>query len=245
MRCLLLVLTIPLWLPLPARSDEATDLRDRAVRAAAKDPADLKKFRVHTIRARGTSKVPGRPLPATFELTAVYPSHLRATWEFDTGSGKNTLTIGASDVQGWKRLGVDQALDMGLEELNDLRTDTYAIWVSTLMTLNEPDVRLAAVGRGKVNGEAVVGLKVSRRPWPDITLWFDERTGLLRKMAYRSRESGAILNKEMIYGGHKEVAGLMVPTTHTTLVDRKEVYTWTEMEYAFPDKIDSKTFAKP
>ena len=242
---LLLVLTIPVWLAAPARSAEATDLRDRALRAAAKDPADLKKFRVHTVRAKGESRVTGRPLPASFDLALEYPSRIRGTWEFDIPGGKNVLTVGATEAMGWKRLGPGPVHDMGLEELNDLRTDTYALWLSTLMTLNDPGVRLAAAGKSRVGGDAVAGLTVSRRPWPDVTLWFDERTGLLRKMAYRSRESGAVLNKEMIYGGHKEVNGLMVPTTHTTIVDRKEVYTWKEMEYAFPEKLDPATFAKP
>src|SRR5437764_1085167 len=83
-----------------------------------------------------------------------------------------------------------------------------------------------AAGHGKVGSAPVVGLKVGRRPWPEVTLWFDEKTSLLRKMAYRSREAGATLSKEMIYDGHKEVSGLMVPTKQATVVQGREVYQW-------------------
>jgi hypothetical protein len=245
MRYPLLALPIALLWPAAARPDEATDLRDRAVQAAAKDPADLQKFRIHTIKAKGISKLTPEPVPAAFELAAVYPGQLKATWEFGTGATKNSVTVCASNDQGWKRVGSLPAADMGLEDLNDLRADAYAIWVATLMPLTDPQTKLAAVGRSKVGNDAVVGLKVSRRPWPDVVLWFDANTHLLRRMNYRSREAGAMLNKEMIYGGHKEISGLKVPTTHTTIVQGREVYSWLEMEYAFPDRLDVKTFAKP
>jgi len=36
----------------------------------------------------------------------------------------------------------------------------------------------------------------------------------------------------------------MLPTRQTTTIDGKELYTWTEMEYAFPGKLDPKLFEK-
>ena len=96
-----------------------------------------------------------------------------------------------------------------------------------------------------MGGDAVVGLKLSRRPWPDITLYFDEKTYLLRKMTYRARDSGIVVTKEMIFSDHADVAGIKLPTRQTALVQGKEIYTWKDMEYAFPDKIDPKTFEKP
>jgi hypothetical protein len=64
-------------------------------------------------------------------------------------------------------------------------------------------------------------------------------------MVYRSREAGVVLTKEKFYDGHKEVGGLKVPGRETTIVQGREVYSWTEMEYAFLDKIDPKAFEKP
>jgi hypothetical protein len=245
MRCLFFVLPAFFLVPAPARPDDATDLKDRVLRAAAKDPADLKKFRVHTVKAKGFSTLPGEKVPATFELAAVYPGQLKATWEFGTGPKKNLLTQCGSDDRGWRAGSAFPAADMSLEEVNDFRADAYAIWVATLVTLDEPDTKLSLAGRGKVGPAPVVGLKVTHRPWPEVTLWFDDKSGLLRKMMYRSRNDGAMLSKEMLYDGHKETGGLTVPGKQTTIVQGREIYQWTEMEYAFPERIDRKVFEKP
>jgi len=64
-------------------------------------------------------------------------------------------------------------------------------------------------------------------------------------LALATKENGVVMTKEMVYGGHKEAGGLTLPTSQTTIVQGKEVYTWTEMTYGFPDKMDGKTFEKP
>jgi hypothetical protein len=170
---------------------------------------------------------------------------MRLTWEFGTGEKKRTFTVVMAGDRGW-RTGVGMPTeDLGIEVLNDVRTDAYAIWVSTLTTLKDPESKLAMAGRTKVNHDPALGLRVSRRPWPDITLYFDEKTALLRKMAYRSREAGVLLNKEFLYDGHKDVGGLKLPTKQKTIVDGQEMAEWTELDYGFPDKIDPKKFEKP
>jgi hypothetical protein len=135
--------------------------------------------------------------------------------------------------------------ELRLETLNDVRADVHAIWVATLTTLKDTETKLALAGRGKVGDTPVLGLKVSRRPWPDITLYFDEKTGLLRKMAYRSREVGVFVDKEFLYEGHKDVDGLKLPTKQIIRVGGTEIADWKEIEYSFPDKIDAKKFEKP
>jgi hypothetical protein len=245
MRRLFFVLPFTLLAPAPARPDEATDLRDRVIKAHAKDPADLKKFRVHTVKAKGDFKGGSEPVAATFEMAAVYPGRMKLTWEFGTGAMKNVATLCGTDDQGWRTGSNFAAANLTVEEVNDFRADAYAIWVATLITLDDKDTKLSPAGRIRVGSSAVVGLKVARRPWPEVTLWFDEKTGLLRKVAYRSREAGATLSKEMTYDGHKEVSGLMVPTKHTVSIQGREVYNWKDMEYTFPDRIDPEVFAKP
>lgn len=245
MRRLLLVLPFVLVIPAVARPDEVADLRDRALKAFAKDPADIKKIRVHTLKAKGITKLGGEPSPATYEESAVWPGHVRFFWEFGTGSSKNNITIAGIDDRAWRKVGTAGVADLGPEELNDFRADAYAMWVSTLSTMSDAESKLTMAAPTKVNGVPVLGLKVSRRSFPDITLYFDEKSGLLRKMSYRSREAGVNLNKEMIYEGHKDVKGLMLPTKLTIVIQGREAFAWGEMEYGFPEKIDAKTFEKP
>ena len=245
MRRFLFALSFAVALPAPARPDEVSELRDRVLRAAARDPADIQKFKLYTMRAKGTSKVSPEPVAATFDLAVVYPGKLKATWEFGGGENKQFVTVCASDDKGW-RLGTNfPPTDLTVDQLNDFRTDVYGVFCSTLVALTEPDTRVSLSGRSKVGDTPVVGLKLSRRPYPDVTLLFDEKTYHLRKMSYRGRENGVVMTKEMVYGGHKQVGGLTLPTTQTTFVDGKAIYTWTEMNFAFPDRLDGKTFDKP
>lgn len=245
MRHLLLALPLALVLPTAARPDEAADLRDRVLKAAAGDPADIQKFKLYTLQARGTSKVTGEALPANFELVAVYPSKLKAAWEFGEGAGKNLVTICAADDRGWRRGNNFPVADLSAEELNDFRSDVYAVFASTLLTLTEKETKVTLGERSKVGPDPVVSLKLTRRPYPEVTLSFDEKTLLLRKMAYRSRENGVVTLKEMVYSNHKPTGGLMLPTTQSTYVRGQEVYTWKEMTFTFPDRLDAKTFERP
>ena len=245
MRQLLLALPLALALPTAVRADEAADLRDRVLKAAAKDPAEIQKFKIFTLKAKGTSRVTGAALPANFELVAVYPSKLKATWEFGEGAGKNFVTIAAADDRGWRRGSNFPVADLSAEELNDFRSDVYAVFASTLLTLTEKETKVTLGERSKVGDDPVVSLKLSRRPYPEVTLSFDEKTLLLRKMAYRSRENGVVMLKEMVYSNHKPNGGLILPTTQTTYVKGQEVYTWKEMTFEFPDKLDGKTFDRP
>jgi hypothetical protein len=245
MRRLLLLLPFILAAPLVARGDEATDLRDRVIKAHAKDPEDFKKLRTYTLKAKGVSKINPDPQPATHEIVAVWPGKMRATWEFGTGPAKNSLTLCFSDDRGWKRLTGAGTFDFTVEELNDFRADAYAFWVATLATLSDPETTLAMTPKAKVGADVVVGLRLARRPWPEITLYFDEKTLLLRKMAYQSRDAGVIMAKEMTYDGHKEFKGVKLPTKQTTVVKGRLIYEWTEMDYTFPDRVDPKTFEKP
>jgi hypothetical protein len=244
MRAILLTLPLVFVLPPLARADQATDLRDKALKALAKDPADLKKLRAYTMKAKGITRLGPEPMPATWEIAAVWPGQFRGTWEWGVGASKNSVVQCVSDDRGWRRVGSEPPIDLLVEQLNDLRADAYAIWVATLITLTDADTKLAYAGEDKHKDIPLQGLKITRRPWPDITLYFD-KDGLLRKMTYRSRDTGVNLTKEMIFDGHKEVSGLKMPTKQSIIVQNKESFTWTEMEYAFPDRIDPKTFQKP
>jgi len=241
---ILAILFAPLIAP-AARADEAADLCDRVLKAHAKDPADLKKFRNHTMKAKGIYKAAGENAPATWEVFAVWPGQMRLTWEWRAGEKKTSSTVITTGDRGWQAISGMSTEELRLEMLNDVRADVHAIWVATLTTLKDPETRLALGGKSQVGDTPVVGLKVSRRPWPDITLYFDEKTGLLRKMAYRSRESGVFVDKEFLYDGHKDVDGIKVPTKQIIRVGGIEIADWNEVEYAFPEKIDAKKFEKP
>jgi hypothetical protein len=244
MRRLLLAMAV-VGLPATCAGGEAEDLRDRVLQAAAKDPADLKKLRTHTMKAKGVSKAGPTPTPAVHEMSGVWPGKTKMTWEFGEGGTKNGSTLCAADDRGWKAGLKMPGIDLTIEELNDFRADAYAIWMTTLLPLSDAANRLVTVPEADVGGRPAVGLKVSKRPWPDITMHFDKETLALRRMAYVTRDAGVLAAREMLFDGHKVFGGVRLPTKQTLLINKREALVWTEMEYAFPDKIDPKVFEKP
>lgn len=245
MRRVLPALVFAFLVPTVAFSDDASDLRDKVLKAAAKDPADLKKLRIHTVKATGISKTTGEPVPATLEIAASWPGQMRLAFEFNAGAMKTGVTLCGSNDRGWRKVMNTPTEDLSIEQLNDVRTDAYAIWVATLTTLGDGDTKLAIANKIKLDSDNLVGLKVTRRPWPEITLYFDGKSSLLRKMSYRGRESGATLAKDIVFDGHKEVNGLMLPTRQSTSIEGKEIFAWATLEYTFPEKLDAKLFEKP
>ena len=131
---------------------------------------------MHTFKAKGISKLKPDPEPATWEVAAVWPGDIRLTWELGSGDKKTRFTLASTGDRGWKS-GTTIRPRTWLEVLNDVRADAYAIWVSTLTTLTDAETKLDYAGQSKLpNGDPVLGLKVSRRPWPDITLYFDAKS---------------------------------------------------------------------
>src|SRR5262249_31340150 len=63
--------------------------------------------------------------------------------------------------------------------------------VTTLVPLLEdPGFTLTALGEAKVEGRAALGVKVAFKGRPDLSLYFDQESGLLVKYDYRLQGAG-------------------------------------------------------
>jgi hypothetical protein len=49
----------------------------------------------------------------------------------------------------------------------------------------------------------------------------------------------------MAYDAHKEFGGVQLPTRQITTVSGRELFSWSEIDYTFPDSVDAKTFQRP
>ena len=243
MRRLLWAVPILMFAP-TAQADEAADLAARVLKACAADPADLKKLRTYTSKAKGTALLGRETSTASYEIRAVWPGQFFIHFNFGDKS-KKQVVMAVSEDRGWQRNGEFPAADLGIEDKNDFRTDVYSTWVYRLVTLTEEGTKLELAPPAKINGEPVVGLVVARRPWPPVTLYFDEKTALLRRAIIKSRELGLVTTKQLTFDAHKSIGGVMLPTKQITVVEGREMFNWTEIEYTFPDKIDPKVFEKP
>ncbi|HVK08173.1 MAG TPA: hypothetical protein VM597_05285 [Gemmataceae bacterium] len=244
MRRLLLAVAV-VGLPAAAPAGEVEDLRDRVLRAVADNPADLKKLRTYTLKGTGKNKVGAVAIPAVMELTASWPGKMMARWENGEGAGKNISVQCVTDDRGWQQGSTIPLADMSIAAVNDFRADAYARWVAMLGTLNDPGQQLKLAPPMKVGGEPAVGLIVIRKPMPEVMLHFDAKTLLLRRSAYSAREAGVATTREFLWDGHKVVDGLKMPTKERVVIQGKEMFEWTTLEFKFPEAIDAKVFAKP
>jgi outer membrane lipoprotein-sorting protein len=147
--------------------------------------------------------------------------------------------------KGWMQAG-GATQEMTKESLKERREELYIWWLMNLTPLLKDEFELTPLADAKVGDREAAVVKVARKDYPDVRLFFDKKTGLLVKIARRSTESGLTIPKEYTYSEHKEFDGVKMPT--------KEVITFngnTKMSevqfrnYKVLSDIDAKTFDKP
>jgi hypothetical protein len=80
-----------------------------------------------------------------------------------------------------------------------MKRSQFADRVQSLVPLlTDKKFSLTALGPSKVDDVAVVGVKVATPGQPDVLLFFDEKTGLLKKIEYKTK-MGATDDKEVPY----------------------------------------------
>jgi hypothetical protein len=166
-------------------------------------------------------------------------------------TGRKVITLTAVRVingdRGWRIInGKEEVLPR--DQMDEAREQMHLTLVTRLVPLLDKEYQLAVVGEGKVEGRTVVGLRVSRKDYRDIQLFFDKETGLLRVSRVRvkdlynsSKESIA----RTVYSRYRKVKGMQVAYKVVTYYD-EEPYIEYEVTEATPvEKLDDRLFRKP
>src|SRR5262245_21642055 len=115
--------------------------------------------------------------------------------------------------KGWTSvMGKTMALDE--KRLKEGHEMLHVEKVSNLLALRDKSYKLAALGDGKVEGRAAVGVQVTKQGARDVNLWFDKQSHLLVKSEYRALEPTTMqeVNQEKIMSEFKDLKGVKVPT---------------------------------
>jgi hypothetical protein len=226
--------------PLRASEKEAKAVIDRAIKAHGGADA-LKKAAVFKSAAKGTRHVAGRDVAYTRALEARLPGRLRLAITLGGRVETAVLLDGAKA----KQAEGDRTIELKAPRVKELRGEADVLWLATLVPLLGEGVVLSAAKGAKVEGEEAAGVKATRKGHADTTLYFSKKTGLLVRIARRGAVAGKEAEMEWTYGGHKEVAGVKVPTKEVQSVGGKKVAELTISEWSFPAKIDAGRFTKP
>lgn len=206
--------------------------------------AKLAKLKAVEWKSKGTFHGPMGPGEFTTQVAVQFPDKSR----FDVSAGDSFGFISVlNGDKGWAKFGEDHH-EMDEGAINEVKENLYAMWLTTVAPLADKALTLKPLGESKIDERPVVGVLVSQAGHRDVSLYFDKETGLLAKMATRSKDlfqGGKEIDSEEFYSDYKEFGGVKRPTKVKGLKDGKTAVEETRSDYKLSEKLDDKTFEKP
>jgi hypothetical protein len=231
----------------PARCDDKADARkiiDKAMKAQGGEEK-LAKWKAAAWKGKGTVHVMGNPLPYTGEWAMQWPTQMRMALDLDAGGQKLTFVQVYNNGKAWRTvMGATEELEKAFAE--EVGESLYVGAVSHLVVLKDPAYTLALAGEAKVDKRPAVGVKVSSKGHRDVTLYFDNETGLLVKAETRIKdEQGQEATQETFFNDYKDIDGLKHAMKMTIKRDNMPYVEMETTEFKRAEKLDDKLFEKP
>lgn len=154
------------------------------------------------------------------------------------------LTVMSGD-KGWQKPAGGSAVELRKDQLEEYRGAAYVWWLATLAPLQKADFGLATAPDARVNGRDAAGVRALRRGQPEVALYFDKQSGLLVKVAQRTRLVGVPVEQEYVYSDHKEFNGVKLAGKEVLSVNGKKMHEVRYTDCKFLSKIEDSTFARP
>ena len=185
---LLLALSLVSPALLHAQDEDAKAIIERAVKAAGGADALLSRS-LHS-RIKGKTFSAKRESHATFEGENIEcpDGRERMTLSMDLdGTNFKIVSVAAGD-KSWTTINGELT-----DVLNDPETDAQRRHVSRVLRLvpllREKDFTITALGPSKVQGKDAVGVKVSCKGHPDVSIFFDKTSNLMLEHAARIKQT--------------------------------------------------------
>jgi hypothetical protein len=233
----------------PARGEDkgqAGPIIDKAIQAVGGE-ANLHKFKGATWKAKGTFYGLGEGLPYTSEAASQLPDKMRTKVEGEFNGQKFDIVTVINHDKAWRKMGGDSMALEG-DQLEEAKEEAYAAYVTTLAPLKDSSYTLTSLGDSKVDGHAVVGVKVSSKGHRDISLFFDKDSGILLKSERKVKDTmggGDELMQETLYSDYKDIEGVKHPMKVTIKRDGKKFIEQENSDMKLAEKLDDKLFAEP
>jgi hypothetical protein len=223
------------------RSGEDGDGRALVAKAikATGGEENLAKHKSATFKGKGTYYGMGDGLPYSGNYAFQWPDKFRMEIE-------GVFTIVLDGDKGWIKEG-DTTKDMTKEQLAQQLQDQKAGWITTLLPLKDKAFQIKAIGEAKVNKHDTVGVKVTRKDYPDVSLYFDKKDGLLVKSSFRTKspeQKFKEVTQDNYYSNFREVDGAKLPTKMVIKRDDK-LFVEEEVSDYKAGKVNPKVFSRP
>ncbi|HZV05042.1 MAG TPA: hypothetical protein VE999_08185 [Gemmataceae bacterium] len=147
--------------------------------------------------------------------------------------------------QGWNQPG-GMTQELSKEELKLRKEELYVWWLMNLTPLLKDEFQLKPLPGAKVNGQDASVVQVSHKDFPDVRLFFDNKSGLLVKSARQAKEAGVSVTKEYYYSDHKEFDGIKMPTKEITVLNGSTKFSEVKFNnYKVMSRVEDKLFERP
>lgn len=238
------------WLLATNASARADDEAKKVVEAAVKahGGADkLAKVKDKAVTQKGKMKL-FMPIEAegNFEMTASGGKFRRQfDFSFMGMDFKNTTVFDGKTL--WVSTnGMLMSFDKK-DDIDALKEMLHSEKAAGLAMLGDKNLELSLIGDDKVGDTPVVGVRVSEKGHKDVSLFFDKKTHLLKKIVGRSLDfqSHMEIEQERIVEEYKDFDGLKRPSKLTVTKDGKKQLEIEITEMKYIDKPDDSTFGKP
>jgi hypothetical protein len=156
---------------------EARAVLDRAVRAFG---GEEKLRKLQHLSIQGTIKFEGggQMITATIDGKSSGPDLYRMEVEIDANGMKNKVCFGIRGDAGWTQSN-NQSMDMPKPVALLVRDVLYGVRILTLLaSVKDKDFTISHLGELKLGDQAAIGLRISRKDWRDVSVYFDKESGL-------------------------------------------------------------------
>jgi hypothetical protein len=227
-----------------AQDDGSRALLESAIKAAG-GAERIEKFQGVRLKLKGRIEILSG---ADFTQDAAYqvPDKFRQEMEMDLNGQKIMVVTsydgktGSIQVNG-KKLPPDEKI------FGTLKEGAYQAQVARLLPLRDKSYTLSTLGESQVNGKPVLGLRVEKKDYPDVNLFFDKASQRLLKLEHRTRDlmSGQEVTEERLITEYQVVDGIPIAKKVEVIRDGKRFLEAETLDVKFVERIDDSEFAAP
>jgi hypothetical protein len=234
-----------LTLFVPVRADENAKVREIVERAIkAHGGTDLlTKYKASISKEKGKLHLAGAALDFTSETSFQLPVRRRAEAHYKATQA--TIIQVIDGKKGWLKEG-NETEEMNKEMLALAKEEMYHANISHLICLKDNDYKLSPLEEVKVGDRPAIGIRVKRKGYRDVNLFFDKDKSLLLKMEVRVKDlAGQEYTFTKRYDDYRKVKGMMFPYKFATECDGEPYVEAEVTEVKIAEKLDDNVFAKP
>jgi hypothetical protein len=149
--------------------------------------------------------------------------------------------------QGWLETDgkIREMEEHGLQDFKEMANIVEA--TQLIAPLLDKKYTLKALGHTMIDGKSSVGIRVSRKGFADLKLYFDDLTFVLVKMERKALDPQVAqpCREVRYYRTYQKMNGLMVPGTIVLLRDGRQINEFQVLEYSYLNEVAASEFARP